>query len=81
MKDQTLAAVDEKLVKTGKFLENISSDPKKLQCLQHFAECQEVIQWLRDVTNGTWEFLLLILFLEAATLLVVQLTGRVSVHL
>ena len=52
MKDQTLAAVDEKLVKTGKFLENISSDPKKLQCLHYFVQCQKVIQWLRDVTNG-----------------------------
>ena len=55
MKDQTLAAVDENLVKTGKFLEDISSDPRKLQCLNHFAQCQEIIQWLRDVTNGKWE--------------------------
>ena len=52
MKDQTLAAVDENLVKTGKFLKNISSDSKKLQCLNYFAQCQEVIKWLRDVTNG-----------------------------
>ena len=52
MKDQTLAAVDEKLVKTGKFLESVSSDPKKLQCLNYFTQCQEVIRWLRDVTNS-----------------------------
>jgi len=52
MKDQTLAAVDENLVKTGKFLENISSDPRKLQCLNYFAQCQELTKWLRDVSNG-----------------------------
>ena len=52
MKHQTLAAVDENLVKIGKFLENISSDPRKLQCLNYFVQCQEVIKWLRDVTNG-----------------------------
>ena len=52
MKDQILAAVDEKLVKTGKFLEDISSDPRKVQCLKHFVQCQEVIQWLREATNG-----------------------------
>jgi len=54
MKDQALEAVNEKLVTTGKFLENISSDPRKLQCLSHFAQCQEVIQWLKHVTNGKW---------------------------
>jgi len=47
-----LEAVGKKLVRAGKFLENISSDPKKLQCLNYFVQCQKVIQWLRDVTNG-----------------------------
>ena len=54
MQDQTLETVDEKLVKTGQFLEGISSDSKKLECLKCFAKCQEVIKWLRDVTNGTY---------------------------
>ena len=52
MKDQTLASVDENLIKTGKFLEDISSNPRKLECLDCFAQCQEVIKWLRDVTKG-----------------------------
>ena len=52
MKHQTLAAVDENLVKTGKFLENISSDSRKLQCLNHFTQCQEVVKWLRDATKS-----------------------------
>ena len=53
MKDQTLASVDENLIKTGKFLEDISSNRKKLDCLSCFAQCQEIIKWLRDVTKGT----------------------------
>ena len=52
MQDQTLETVDEKLVKTGRFLKDISSDPRKLKCLKCFAECQEVIKWLRGVTKG-----------------------------
>jgi len=56
MKDLTLAAVDEKLVETGKILKNISSE--KLECLNRFTQCQELIKWLRDVTNGKWEQLL-----------------------
>ena len=52
-KDQTLESVDEKLIKTGKFLEDISSNARKLECLDCFAQCQEVIMWLRDVTKGT----------------------------
>ena len=51
MKDQTLEAVNENLVKTGEFLESISSD-SKLQCLNYFAQCQEVIKWLREITSG-----------------------------
>ena len=54
MKDQTLETVDEKLVKTGQFLKDISSDPRKLECLKCFAECQEVIKWLRGVTKGMY---------------------------
>lgn len=52
MKDQTLESVDEKLVTTGKFLKNISSDPMKLDCLVCFSQCQDVVTWLRNVTNG-----------------------------
>ena len=55
MKDQTLVAVDENLLKTEELLENISSDPRKLQCLNYFAKCQEVIKWLREVTKGKWK--------------------------
>ena len=52
-KDQTLESVDEKLIKTEKFLEDVSSDSRMLDCLTCFAQCQEVIMWLRDMTKGT----------------------------
>ena len=52
MKDQALASVDDKLVRAGRFLEDISSNPEKLECLVCFSECQNVIKWLRDETNG-----------------------------
>ena len=55
MKEQTLDSVDKTFVKIGKFLEEISSDPKKLECLNCFAQCQEVIKWLRDVTSGKYK--------------------------
>ena len=54
MKDQTLASVDDKLVRAGRFLEDISCTPGKLECLVCFFECQNVIKWLRDETNGKW---------------------------
>ena len=54
MKDQTLASVDDKLVRAGRFLEDISSNPGKLECLVCFSKCQNVIKWLRDETNGKW---------------------------
>ena len=63
MKDQTLASVDDKLVKAGRFLEDISSNSGKLECLVCFSECQNVIKWLKDVTNGKWNRLFTIWFM------------------
>ena len=52
MENETLETMDEKLVNAGKFLQDIGSDPRKLKCLKSFAECKEVIKWLRNVTKG-----------------------------
>ena len=52
MKNETLETMDEKLVNAGKFLQDIGSDPRKLNCLESFADCKAVIKWLRDVTRG-----------------------------
>ena len=52
MKEQTLEAVNEVLIETSQFLEHITSNSGKLQCLQTFAKCQEVIQWIREETES-----------------------------
>ena len=54
MKEQTLGAVDDTLVDTGDFLNDIVSDRKKYQCLKTFGECQELMIWLREVTTSKW---------------------------
>jgi hypothetical protein len=51
MKDQTLQTVNENLIKTGQFLEDVTRNPGKLQCLQIFARCHEVIEWILEVTK------------------------------
>ena len=52
MKEQTLAAINDVLIETGQFLEHITSNLGKLQCLQTFAACQQVIQWIREETES-----------------------------
>ena len=60
--------MDEKLVNAGKFLQGIGSDPCKLKCLKSFAECKEVIKWLRNVTKGREELCGLVLSPTLTTL-------------
>ena len=52
IKDQTLGDVDESLVDTGKFLQEFVSDSEKLKCLQIFAECLSMVNWIRKETKG-----------------------------
>ena len=54
MKDQTLQVIDESLVGVGQFLQSfmIGQHREKLRCLETFIMCQDVVQWLREVTKG-----------------------------
>ena len=52
MQDQSLDVVDESLIATGKFLKEFASDPYKLGCLQTFAKCVKVVEWIREETKG-----------------------------
>ncbi len=52
MKDEKLESVDENLVGTGKFLEEIVDHPFRTHCLQAFVESQEIIKWLQNTTNS-----------------------------
>ena len=52
MRDQTLGDVDQSLVETGKFLQEFVSDSEKLECLQIFAKCLSMVNWIRKETKG-----------------------------
>ncbi len=52
MRDQTLGDVNDELIKTGRFLKDIASDPHRKKCLEAFARCQNVVAWLKKVTKG-----------------------------
>jgi hypothetical protein len=49
LKDQTLAYVDDTLVKAGKFLNEFTGE--KLECIQMFCECQKIVRWIQNTTT------------------------------
>jgi hypothetical protein len=52
MKDQTLKDVDDSLIEAGRFLKDVAKEPRKVQCLETFARCQDIVKWLKEVTKG-----------------------------
>ena len=52
MKDQTLKDVDDRLIEAGRFMEDVAKEPSKVQCLERFARCQDIVKWLKEVTKG-----------------------------
>lgn len=52
MKDQSLASIDEKVVNTGNFLEEIINSQVRNECLEAFRDCQAIILWLKDFTKS-----------------------------
>lgn len=52
MEDKRLDDIDEKLVEAKTFLEKIKKDKQKLKCLRTFADCLNVVQWIRKETRG-----------------------------
>ena len=52
MKDQTLQDVDDSLIDAGKFMKDIAEEPSKVLCLETFSRCQDIVQWLKEVTKG-----------------------------
>ena len=54
MNDQTLKDVDESLTETGKFLKDVARDHRKVDCLEMFAQCQDIVKWLQETTKGQY---------------------------
>ena len=50
MKDQTLADINDDLVEAGMFLSEFTGD--KLECINRFCECKEIVDWIRNTTDG-----------------------------
>ena len=50
MKDQKLAEITSDLVQAGVFLREITGE--KLNCIQGFCECQKIVEWIRETTEG-----------------------------
>ena len=49
---QTLNDVDDSLTRAGEFLEDIAKDPRKVECLDTFSKCKDIVKWLKDETKG-----------------------------
>ena len=48
--DQTLMDIDESVVNAAEFLGDFGS--KKRDCLGAYAESQDIVKWIKEVTNG-----------------------------
>lgn len=48
----TLDSIDEKLVGARSFLEKLTRDRKKFECLEKFAACLNIVTWIRKETRG-----------------------------
>ena len=46
--------VDENLVQAGVFLEDIAKNPRKVDCLDTFARCKDIVKWLQKETKGKY---------------------------
>ena len=47
-----LEVIDQRAVQAGKFLKTYASDVRKRKCLEAFAECQKIVEWIREQTKG-----------------------------
>ena len=52
MQSSPLSSIDSKLTKAGKFLEQFEDNPQKVDCLQTFANCINIVEWIRKDTKG-----------------------------
>lgn len=52
MKDSSLDRIDGNLMEAKSFLEQMTADSKKLECLHEFAACSSIVEWIRKETTG-----------------------------
>ena len=49
---QTLGSIGRSVVEASGFLHDYAADSKKRECLEAFADCQEIVEWIRKVATG-----------------------------
>lgn len=50
--NKTLSSIDEKLISAGEFLTSFMDHRSNFECLKTFAECFDIIEWIRKDTEG-----------------------------
>ena len=48
----TLSTIDRSVVDAGRFLQEYATDATKRECLEAFADCQKIVEWIRTETKG-----------------------------
>ena len=52
-------SIDDTVVEAGRFLQDYATDPTKRECLEAFAECQKIVEWIRKETQGIYNMFIL----------------------
>ena len=47
-----MGTIDQSVVEAGKFLKAYAEDKRKKDCLEAFAECQNIVAWIKKETTG-----------------------------
>lgn len=50
--NKTLSSIDDKLISAGEFLTSFMDRRSNIECLKTFAECFDIIEWIRKDTEG-----------------------------
>ena len=56
MHSRPLSSIGDDLIKAGEFLEQFA-DPQKVECLQIFSRCINIVKWIQKATKGNLLFL------------------------
>lgn len=60
VKDDSLSSINQEVMEAKEFLEEISNDKKKLECLNSFAASMKLVEWIGQETTGELVFKLLV---------------------
>ena len=54
-----MSTIDHSVVEAGRSLQEYANDPTKRECLEAFAECQNIVEWIRKETQGIYNMFIL----------------------